>query len=51
MNFQMKDRVISFGLMHNRLHRLNPKNNNAHAPEQLKDGFNKKDEEYDKMKV
>ena len=42
MCVHMKDKVIMFGQMHNRLHSLDPKKNNSHASEQFKEKFNKK---------
>ena len=42
MYVHMKDKVTTFGQMRNRLCGFDPKNNNAHVPEQLKETFNKK---------
>ena len=42
MYAHMKDKVIRFGKMPNRSHVLDAKKNNAYAPEQFKDKFNKK---------
>ena len=48
---RMKGKEIIFGQVRNRLCGLDPKKNNTCDPKQFKEKINKKEEEFDKMKV